>query len=99
MNPNDYIEKAKHAMLTDQPNLAMLYMNRGMQILDARRREHLMGSIEGRFILLGEDVNAMGQVIREAFTPALQAATKAFDMFHSELLKAYDQEFYALVSE
>lgn len=99
MTPNDYIEKAKHAIATDQPMLAMLYMQRGMVDLDRRRREHLMGSVEGRFILLGEDVNAMGQAMVEAFKPAMEMATKAFESFHHELLKAYDQEFYALVSE
>lgn len=98
MTPNDYIEKAKHAIATDQPMLAMLYMQRGMVDLDRRRRDHLMGSVEGRFILLGEDINAMGQAMVEAFTPAVKAATKAFEQFHFELLKAYDQEFDAMVS-
>ena len=103
MTPDHYIEKAKHAMLTGQPNLAMLYMRRGMVILDQRRREHLMGSIEGRFILLGEDINELGKVFVDAFTPAVKAANAAVESFHRQLLRAYDQELtqmeLALVSE
>jgi hypothetical protein len=99
LNPDYYVAKAHKAILTNQPNLAMLYMNRGMQILDQRRREHLMGSIEGRFILLGEDVNAMAEAMVKAFAPAMDSVVKAFESFHVNLLEAYDQEFYALVSE
>lgn len=40
MTPNDYIEKAKHAIETGQPNLAMLYMQRGIVILDQRCLVH-----------------------------------------------------------
>jgi len=99
MNPDYYVEKARKAMLTDQPNLAMLYMNRGIEILEQRRRAHLMGSIEGRFILLGEEVDAMAQTMVKAFAPAMDYVVKAFESFHVNLLEAYDQEFYALVSE
>lgn len=35
-----HIEKAHKALLTDQPNLAMLYMKRGIQELDKRRARH-----------------------------------------------------------
>lgn len=99
LEPSYYVEKARLAILTDQPNLAMLYMQRGIETLEQRRRQHLRGSIEGRFTLLGEDVNKMADVFVQAFQPVLSSAAKAFDSFHSELLKSYDQEFYALVSE
>jgi hypothetical protein len=95
LSPNDYINKAKHALLTGQPNLAMLYMKRGTEILEQRRRAYLMTSIEGRFVLLGEEVDAMAEQMVRAFQPGLQAVAKAFDMFHAELL----QSQYALVSE
>ena len=36
----NYIEKAHKALVTDQPNLAMLYMQRGITDLDKRRARH-----------------------------------------------------------
>ena len=35
-----YIEKAHHALVTNQPNLAHLYMVKGIQELDSRRARH-----------------------------------------------------------
>lgn len=99
MNPDYYVGKARHALETGQPNLAMLYMQRGMVELERRRREHLKGSIAGQFILLGEAVNEMAETIARAFHPMAVAATKAMNEFHAELLKSYDQEFFALVNE
>lgn len=37
LTPNDYINKAIHAINTDQPNLAMLYMRRGYKEMQALR--------------------------------------------------------------
>ena len=99
MNPNYYVAKAIHALNTGQPNLAMLYMQRGMVELERRRREHLKGSIAGQFVLLGEAVNEMTEMFVRAFAPAITAATKAMNEFHADLLKSYDQEFFALVNE
>jgi recombinational DNA repair ATPase RecF len=103
MTPDHYIEKAKHAMLTGQPNLAMLYMKRGMVILDQRRRAHLMKTWDGQLILFGEAMNELGRVFVESFTPAVRAANVAVESFHRQLLEAFDQELtqmeFALVSE
>jgi len=98
MTPDHYIEKAKHAMLTGQPNLAMLYMKRGMVILDQRRRAHLRKSIPGMFTLLAEDMIEVGRIFNESVTPMFKAANEAFENFHRQLLEQYQNDF-ALVSE
>jgi len=96
MTPNDYIEKAKHALLTHQPNLAMMYMRRGLGVLEQRRRAHLQTSIEGHFTLLAEDVNKMTQALG-ATGPALRTAGNAFEAMHRRLLEQARAEY--LVSE
>lgn len=98
MNPDYYVEKARRAILTDQPMLAQLYMMRGMAILDQRRRKHLSSSIDGQFTLLAEDLTRVTDMLVNAFTPALQAAGMVFDQFHRNLLEQ-TQDNFMLVSE
>jgi hypothetical protein len=92
MTPNDYIEKAKHALLTHQPNLAMLYMRRGLGVLEQRRRAYLQGSVEGQFILLSEDVTKMTQAL-VAVRPALKMAGDSFEALHRRLLEQAQAEY------
>lgn len=75
MTPNDYINKAIHAIETDQPNLAMLYMQRG--ITEMRRLRHdpwldvQWGIAEFADALnkLGQAFGNMAQILFDAFQP------------------------------
>jgi 2-keto-3-deoxy-galactonokinase len=98
MNPDYYVEKARKAILTNQPNLAMLYMNRGTQILEQRRRAYMRRTLQGQLTLLGEDMYAIAEEMANSFAPAVEAAAKSFNEFHFQMLKSMQID-YALVSE
>lgn len=76
MNPSDYISKAIHAIETDQPNLAMLYMKRG---IEESRKRNPNPMIDAKYAILAfaramEEVNksieASVRAMIEAFRPA-----------------------------
>lgn len=74
-----YIEKAHKALLTNQPNLAQLYMARGIKELDTRRAQHpfimvglgiknytmALNSMEGHIVDTMLQVNQFIRTMRE----------------------------------
>lgn len=88
MSPNDYIEKAKHALATDQPNLAMLYMKRGCQVLDRQRIDYLKATPQGQLILVGEAIAKLGDSFYKPFQPT-RAINDALSNYQAMLLQAH----------
>lgn len=76
MTTNDYIEKAKQAIATDQPNLAMLYMSRGMQDLDQRRLTHPYEMMFLGFRRLSLGCDRASFAIRDAFAAVHEEIAK-----------------------
>ena len=95
MTPNQYINKAIHAINTDQPNLAMLYMRRGMEVLEERRRARLLEQPFGAFVLLGEEFEKLGQAIVDSVVPAFKVFADVMEGFQRQV----DRDFFALVGD
>ncbi len=90
MTPNDYIEKAKHALLTDQPNLAMLYMRRGLVEMKRRRP-----TLQDSFDAANEAVREFGR----AFNSLVDVFSSVFDAFAgvaTSITEMYDREFFEI---
>ena len=90
MNTSYYIDKAIHAINTEQPNLAMLYMRRG--IVESKRN-HSNPMLDARDRIHGFVV-AFNSLI-----PMFEEVAKIFMKFGQEVQRVYDQEFYALVAD
>lgn len=90
MKPNDYINKAIHALNTDQPNLAMLYMRRGYVEMKKLRHDPWLDARDG-IRVFGEAMNSLINVFAEV--------AKVFEPFAQNLQKLFDQDFYELVND
>lgn len=85
MTPNDYINKAIHAIETDQPNLAILYMRRGIQVSKLSRWEAMaacspFGPVEVAIERFAEGLAVIG----EAFRPVFDAFTRLGEAMQSD---------------
>jgi hypothetical protein len=94
MTPSDYIDKAIHAINTDQPNLAMLYLQRGMTESDELRRQRRMRNVMGQLSLIADAFADFGRAITEQVAPAFRVFASAFHDWEEGL-----QSDYAEVSE
>lgn len=94
MTPSEYIDKAIHAINTDQPNLAMLYMSRGMTEIDQIRRQRRMDMVISHLDLLVEAFADFGRSLVKVTTPMFEAFAKAFRHMEEDL-----QSNYATVNE
>ena len=90
MNPSDYISKAIHAINTDQPNLAMLYMKRGYLEMKLRRRDPMLDARDG--------INVFAEAFN-SLIPMFEEVANVFMKFGQNLQRVYDREFYALVAD
>ena len=90
MKPNDYINKAIHALNTDQPNLAMLYMRRGYVEMKRLRHDPWLDARDG-IMIFSEAMNSLINVFAEV--------AKVFEPFAQNLQKLFDQDFYELVND
>jgi len=90
MTPTEYIDKAIHAINTDQPNLAMLYMKRGYREMKRLRPDPWLDLRDG----INTFAEAMGSLF-DVFTDV----AKVFEKFGQNVQGVYDQEFYALVND
>jgi hypothetical protein len=95
MTPSEYIDKAIHAINTDQPNLAMLYMQRGMVETDRIRRERKMQSVMGQLSLIADAFADLGRAITEQVAPVFKVFAAAFSGWEEEM----DNRFWMQVSE
>lgn len=88
MNPI-WLQKAEHAIRTDQPNLAMLYMRRG-----------LSETPEGRAWLAQRDamklVVEIGQTILHVYTSFAQAVLDAYSPLSEFVRRATSNEWWGL---
>lgn len=87
MTPDDYICKAIRAIETDQPNLAMLYMRRGIIEMKRLNPNPLQDVIDG-MIAFATALNHLA----ETFVTAVATAFEPF-------ARAINQADFALVSE
>lgn len=89
MTPNDYIDKAIHAINTDQPNLAMLYMKRGYKEMQRLRPDTLLDFIQAmqNFNVVFEQINNRLLAIGNAMVNAVQDTMKV------SLLKCCDGRY------
>lgn len=90
MTTSYYIDKAIHAINTDQPNLAMLYLRRG--IVESRKN----------YPNAWLDARDGIQAIADAFNSLVDLFAEvgqAFTKFYRDIQGYYDQEFYALVND
>jgi hypothetical protein len=95
MTPSEYIDKAIHAINTDQPNLAMLYLRRGMVESDEIRRQRKMKSVMGQLSLMAEAFADFGRAITEQVAPVFKVFAAAFSGWEEEM----DNRFWMQVSE
>jgi hypothetical protein len=87
---NYYIDRAIHAINTDQPNLAMLYMRRGIQ---ESKKNNPNPALDFKY-----GVQAFVDALRP-LNQVFQEVAEIFMKFGREVQGVYDQEFYALVSD
>lgn len=88
MTTSYYIDKAIHAINTDQPNLAMLYMRRG--IVESRK------NYPNQWLDAQDGFRTIANAMTSLFT-MFEEVAEVFMKFGRELQGFYDQEFYALV--
>lgn len=90
MNTSYYIDKAIHAINTEQPNLAMLYMRRGIVESKRNHPNPMLDFYDGcqAFVVALRPLNQVFQEVAEIFMK-----------FGQEVQRVYDQEFYALVAD
>lgn len=94
MTPSDYIDKAIHAINTDQPNLAMLYMRRGIVESNRVRAQRRMNTVTGQLGLFVEALSEFGNSLVKQVTPMFQAFAEVFTRLEEGF-----QSDYAEVSE
>jgi hypothetical protein len=90
LNTSYYIDKAIHAINTDQPNLAMLYMRRGIQESKKNNPNPML------------DFQDTCQAFVDALRPLNQLFQEVAEIlmkFGRDVQRVYDQEFYALVAD
>jgi hypothetical protein len=92
MNTSYYIDKAIHAINTDQPNLAMLYMKRGI-VESKRNHPNPMLDLKYGLQAFAEALNEVG----EAFGRAAIAMVNAFRPI-AEIYSGYYPDDFALVN-
>lgn len=82
------IQKAEHALRTNQPNLATLYMKRASELLTE--------AFPPPPPTLTEIMAKIGKEISEAFTPILEGTRIAFNLM-AKSIGQLEQKDYALV--
>ena len=94
MTPDDYITKAIHALRTEQPNLAMLYMKRGYTEMRRLRKDPEFDLRVG-IAAFTEALNEIGV----AFETAARAMFKAFEPIAKIYTGYWTQDDFALVAD
>ena len=86
----NYVLKAQRAIETGQPNLAMLYMRRGIQESKKNNPNPMLDFHDGcqAFVVALRPLNQVFQEVAEVFMK-----------FGRDVQRVYDQEFYALVAD
>ena len=90
MTTDHCIERAIHAINTGQPNLAMLYMRRGIEESRRQNPNAWLDCRDGMTAFVGA-LNSLIDVFAEV--------ARVFMKFGQDVQRVYDQEFYALVAD
>lgn len=90
MTTSYYIDKAIHAINTDQPNLAMLYMRRGIR---ESKEKYPNPGLDLKYGLqaLAEGLNSL--------TAMFEEVAKVFAGWARGYQDVFDREFYELVAD
>lgn len=91
METHELIRRAEHCILTGQPNLALLYMQKAQK--QCRRERWESATPPQRFMLGVEGVNDAIRAAGEAAEAAVAALTKAFENWQPPRPVIFPQEF------
>jgi hypothetical protein len=92
MNTSYYIDKAIHAINTDQPNLAMLYMKRGI-VESKRNHPNPMLDLKYGLRAFAEAINEVGRAFERAGALMFEALRPI-----AEIYSGYYPDDFALVN-
>lgn len=91
MTPGQLLNKAEHAILTGQPNLAMIYLRRAEEILDQRAAAHMRWK-------LGHAVAGLGRAL-QALPRHFEDAARAIGKMIGGYNDYYDRVFAEIEAE